>query len=62
MTVSPLPADFAPGKILALHLNYASRIAQRGRKPGQRFTVTEHLPTIERHRDPSLVTKHTELQ
>lgn len=34
MTVSPLPADFAPGKILALHLNYASRIAQRGRKPG----------------------------
>lgn len=34
MTVSPLPADFAPGKILALHLNYASRIAQRGRRPG----------------------------
>ena len=34
MTVTPLPADFAPGKILALHLNYASRIAQRGRKPG----------------------------
>jgi 2-keto-4-pentenoate hydratase/2-oxohepta-3-ene-1,7-dioic acid hydratase in catechol pathway len=33
MTVTPLQADFEPGKIIALHLNYPSRIAQRGRTP-----------------------------
>lgn len=33
MNVTPLGADFSPGKIIALHLNYPSRIAQRGRKP-----------------------------
>jgi 2-keto-4-pentenoate hydratase/2-oxohepta-3-ene-1,7-dioic acid hydratase in catechol pathway/regulator of RNase E activity RraA len=33
MTVKPLETGFAPGKIIALHLNYPSRIAQRGRSP-----------------------------
>ena len=33
MTVKPLDSSFAPGKIIALHLNYPSRIAQRGRSP-----------------------------
>ena len=33
MTVTPLQADFEPGKIIALHLNYPSRSAQRGRTP-----------------------------
>lgn len=34
MSTTPLGADFSPGKIVALHLNYPSRIAQRGRVPG----------------------------
>jgi len=34
MTVTALEAGFEPGKIIALHLNYPSRIAQRGRTPG----------------------------
>ena len=33
MSIAPLGTDFSPGKIIALHLNYPSRIAQRGRKP-----------------------------
>ena len=33
MSTKALPADFSPGKIIALHLNYPSRISQRGRKP-----------------------------
>lgn len=33
MTVVPLNNDARPGKIIALHLNYPSRIAQRGRTP-----------------------------
>jgi 2-keto-4-pentenoate hydratase/2-oxohepta-3-ene-1,7-dioic acid hydratase in catechol pathway/regulator of RNase E activity RraA len=33
MSTTALEADFSPGKIIALHLNYPSRIAQRGRKP-----------------------------
>lgn len=33
MGTTPLSADFSPGKIIALHLNYPSRIAQRGRTP-----------------------------
>jgi len=33
MSTEPLGTDFSPGKIIALHLNYPSRIAQRGRKP-----------------------------
>lgn len=33
MSSLPLDADFKPGKIIALHLNYPSRIAQRGRVP-----------------------------
>lgn len=33
MSISPLAEDFNPGKIIALHLNYPSRIAQRGRTP-----------------------------
>ena len=33
MPVKPLPKNFTPGKIFALHLNYPSRIAQRGRTP-----------------------------
>lgn len=33
MTVVPLNNEFTPGKIIALHLNYPSRIAQRGRIP-----------------------------
>jgi 2-keto-4-pentenoate hydratase/2-oxohepta-3-ene-1,7-dioic acid hydratase in catechol pathway/regulator of RNase E activity RraA len=33
MTVVPLNNDARPGKIIALHLNYPSRIAQRGRVP-----------------------------
>lgn len=33
MSTTPLEADFSPGKIAALHLNYPSRIAQRGRVP-----------------------------
>ena len=33
ISIQPLGDDFAPGKIVALHLNYPSRIAQRGRKP-----------------------------
>ncbi|WP_425953403.1 fumarylacetoacetate hydrolase family protein [Xylanimonas sp. McL0601] len=30
---SPLPLDAVPGKIIAVHLSYASRAAQRGRRP-----------------------------
>ena len=35
---APSPVDFSerrhrPGKVIALHLNYPSRIAQRGRSP-----------------------------
>ena len=33
MTVTPLDPAYRPGKIIALHLNYESRIAQRGRRP-----------------------------
>ena len=33
MSAEPLGPDFSPGKIVALHLNYPSRITQRGRKP-----------------------------
>ena len=37
MSITTTPADFTgasrPGKIIALHLNYPSRIAQRGRSP-----------------------------
>ena len=37
MSITTTPADFTganrPGKIVALHLNYPSRIAQRGRSP-----------------------------
>lgn len=33
MNAEAISEDFAPGKIIALHLNYPSRIAQRGRKP-----------------------------
>lgn len=33
MSTSPLADDFRPGKIIAAHLNYPSRIAQRGRVP-----------------------------
>lgn len=33
MATTPLGTDFKPGKVIALHLNYPSRIAQRGRKP-----------------------------
>ena len=36
MPIIPIPADFTkqrPGKVIALHLNYPSRIAQRGRSP-----------------------------
>ena len=33
MSTSDLGHDFRPGKIIAMHLNYPSRIAQRGRGP-----------------------------
>lgn len=33
MSTTPLGDDFRPGKIIAAHLNYPSRIAQRGRVP-----------------------------
>jgi len=33
MSTIPLPGGFRPGKIIAAHLNYPSRIAQRGRVP-----------------------------
>lgn len=33
MTVTPLDSNMEPGKIIALHLNYPSRISQRGRAP-----------------------------
>ncbi len=33
MTVTPIDPAYRPGKIIALHLNYESRIAQRGRRP-----------------------------
>lgn len=33
MSSAPLDAEFKPSKIIALHLNYPSRIAQRGRVP-----------------------------
>lgn len=33
MSTTPLGVDFRPGKIVATHLNYPSRIAQRGRTP-----------------------------
>ena len=33
MSTSDLGHDFRPGKIIAMHLNYPSRIAQRGRVP-----------------------------
>jgi 2-keto-4-pentenoate hydratase/2-oxohepta-3-ene-1,7-dioic acid hydratase in catechol pathway/regulator of RNase E activity RraA len=33
MSTAPLPDGFRPGKIIATHLNYPSRIAQRGRVP-----------------------------
>jgi 2-keto-4-pentenoate hydratase/2-oxohepta-3-ene-1,7-dioic acid hydratase in catechol pathway/regulator of RNase E activity RraA len=62
MTVKPLETGFAPGKIIALHLNYPSRIAQRGRspqfpsyflKPGTSLAVTGG--TIERPADTELL-------
>lgn len=62
MTTKPLETGFAPGKIIALHLNYPSRIAQRGRspqfpsyflKPGTSLAVTGG--TIERPADTELL-------
>jgi 2-keto-4-pentenoate hydratase/2-oxohepta-3-ene-1,7-dioic acid hydratase in catechol pathway/regulator of RNase E activity RraA len=35
MTQNPTPFAGTPGKVIALHLNYPSRIAQRGRVPEQ---------------------------
>jgi 2-keto-4-pentenoate hydratase/2-oxohepta-3-ene-1,7-dioic acid hydratase in catechol pathway/regulator of RNase E activity RraA len=35
MTNEPAPYEGRPGKVIALHLNYPSRIAQRGRVPEQ---------------------------
>ena len=34
-SLSPAALEIRPGKLVAVHLNYASRIAQRGRRPQQ---------------------------